>query len=70
MKQTRDFLTEFKAAGSNGSFEGYASVFENVDDGYDVMERGAFQEFAKKRDGKTIIIVSNNMREPIGKDDV
>ncbi len=70
MKQTRDFLTEFKAAGSNGSFEGYASVFENVDDGYDVMERGAFQEFAKTRDGKTIILFSHNMREPIGKADV
>ena len=34
--------TEFKAEGEEGVYEGHFSIFGNVDDGGDVMHRGAF----------------------------
>lgn len=68
--KTRDIPFELKAAGKDGSFEGYASVFGNLDDGYDVVEAGAFKEFAKTRDGKILVLNQHNMREPIGKSEV
>jgi len=67
--KTRDFAVEFKAS-EKGRFEGYASVFGNVDDGYDLIEEGAFKEFVRTRDDKTIVLWHHDMREPIGKADV
>src|ERR1017187_1776130 len=62
-----DSPAEFKFAGKAGSFEGYAAVFGNLDSGGDVILPGAFQEFAKTRDGKTIVLYQHSMRDPIGK---
>jgi uncharacterized protein len=57
---------EFKAAGDAGSFDGYASIFGNVDLGGDVIERGAFKEVVKNREGKTVILWQHSQRDPIG----
>lgn len=58
--------TEFKAIGESGSFEGYASIFGNVDLGGDVIERGAFKEFVTNADGKVVTLWQHSMRDPIG----
>jgi HK97 family phage prohead protease len=58
--------TEFKAFGDTGSFEGYAAIFGNVDLGGDVIERGAFKEFAKGRDGRVKILNQHRTSDPIG----
>jgi HK97 family phage prohead protease len=57
---------EVKAFGDSGSFEGYASIFGNVDLGGDVIERGAFKEIVKGRDGRVKILNQHNNRDPIG----
>lgn len=68
--KTLDFATEFKAMGDTGTFEGYAAIFGNVDQGGDVIERGAFKEFVKTRDGKVLVLYQHSSRDPIGKADV
>lgn len=62
----RSFATEFKAIGDSGSFEGYAAVFGNIDQGGDVIERGAFKEFAKRRNGKIVVLNQHRPSDPIG----
>lgn len=57
---------EIKAFGDTGSFEGYASIFGNVDLGGDVVERGAFKEIVKGRNGLVKILNQHNVRDPIG----
>lgn len=64
------FPAEFKAAGDTGTFEGYASVFGNIDQGYDVIERGAFKEIMKNAAGKVVTLWQHNSRQPIGVSDV
>jgi len=58
--------TEFKAFGDSGSFEGYASIFGNIDLGGDIIVRGAFKEFVKGRDGKVKVLNQHRMSDPIG----
>ena len=65
--KTIDYPMEVKSLTDAGAFSGYASVFGNVDQGGDVIERGAFKEFVKTRDGKTLVFFQHNSREPIGK---
>jgi len=68
--KTRDLKLEIKALDERGEFEGYASVFGNVDEGQDVILPGAFKEFVKTRDGKTLVLYQHRLGEPIGKADV
>lgn len=70
MKKIIECPMELKAIGDTGTFSGYASIFGNIDDGGDVMERGAFKEFHKTRDGKVLILYQHSSRDPIGKADV
>lgn len=70
MIKTLDFATQWKAKGDKGQFSGYASVFNNLDDGYDVILEGAFKEFARTRDGKTIVLHQHRTADVIGKADV
>lgn len=58
--------TEFKAFGDSGSFEGYAAIFGNVDLGGDVIERGAFKEFVKGKNGRVKILNQHRQSDPIG----
>lgn len=57
---------ETKAFGDSGSFEGYAAIFGNIDLGGDVIERGAFKEIVKGRNGMVKVLNQHNMRDPIG----
>ena len=43
---------EIKEADDAGKFSGYAAVFDNVDLGNDVIEKGAFKKFKYTRDKK------------------
>lgn len=68
MKKTKGiFAGEIKAQGDKGEFAGYAAVVGNVDDGYDVIEPGAFQEFEKAADGSVIVLHAHNTREYLGR---
>lgn len=49
-----------------GTFEGYASVFGNVDDGGDVIEPGAFTKTLQERGGRIKICWNHDPYEPIG----
>jgi hypothetical protein len=57
---------ETKAFGDAGSFEGYAGIFGNIDEGGDILERGAFKEIAKNPDGRVIVCNQHRMTDPIG----
>lgn len=58
---------EIKELDERGSFEGLASVYGNVDLGDDIVEAGAFKEYALTRDGAIRILDSHNTRMPVGK---
>lgn len=47
---------EMKETDSNGTIEGYAAVYNNVDSGFDVIRRGAFAESLQdlKATGRTV----------------
>lgn len=67
--KTLDFALETKAVGDEGTFEGYASTFGNVDQGGDVVEPGAFIEglVKAKADGRAIpMLWQHKQDEPIG----
>lgn len=65
--KTLNMPTEFKAMGDTGEFDGYASVFDNVDLGGDRIAKGAFKELALTKDGMIRVLNSHNPRDPIGK---
>ena len=45
VREFKSFQFELESADENtGEFSGYASVFGNVDDGGDVVEKGAFAQ--------------------------
>jgi Escherichia/Staphylococcus phage prohead protease len=59
-------LTELKARGDDGwSFSGYASTFGNIDEGGDVVLRGAFSQSIASRVPR--LLWQHNMDEPIGR---
>ena len=60
-------LMETKELTEGGSFEGLASVYANTDLGGDIVEPGAFKEFALTRSGDIRILDGHNTRAPIGK---
>ena len=69
MMQTMDFGLEVKALDDAGTFEGYASIFGNVDSGGDKVAPGAFVEgLAQARQrGRTVkMLWQHNPDHPIG----
>ena len=59
-------LEELKSRGDDGwSFTGYASTFGNVDEGGDVVLRGAFSNSLARRVPR--LLWQHDMHEPIGK---
>lgn len=54
-----------KSPDEDGVIEGYASTFENVDDGMDVVSRGAFRESIGSG-RKVRMLWQHDMGEPIG----
>lgn len=57
---------EIKTLDDVGTFDGYASIFGNVDQGGDVIERGAFKEFAKNDMGEVTVLWQHQTGTPIG----
>ena len=56
-----------KAVKEDGSFEGYASVFNNVDQGHDIVMPGAFKSSLKDRPAARIkMLWQHDPRQPIG----
>jgi HK97 family phage prohead protease len=68
--KTIDFQMEFKVLGDAGEFSGYASIFGNVDQGGDIVERGAFKEFDLTKDGMVRVLNQHRHADPIGKANV
>lgn len=58
-------LTELKELRDAWSFAGYASTFGNVDEGGDVVMRGAFSDTLKLRP-KPKLLWAHNQTEPLG----
>jgi HK97 family phage prohead protease len=56
---------ELKASGDN-YFEGYASVFNNIDSHDDIIEAGAFTKTIKENKNRIKILWQHDTKEPIG----
>lgn len=57
---------EFKAKGQSGEFEGYISVFNNVDLGGDVIVPGAFKQIKTNRDGRLKLALYHDLERLVG----
>ena len=65
-KPVRFELQELKARDDGWSFSGYASTFGNVDEGGDVVMRGAFRESLEHRPNPKLLW-QHDVGEPLGK---
>jgi len=59
-----DTKVDFKALSEEGTFEGYASVFGEVDSGKDIVEKGAFKKSLRGRSPKMLFMHDTSL--PIG----
>lgn len=66
MQKDKIFLKIKSVDADEGTFEGYASVFDNIDLGNDVIKKGAFARTIKNQSEKVPILWQHNMDEPIG----
>jgi len=58
---------ELKELDEDGTFEGYASIFGVVDDGADIVAKGAFKRSLKERPAKAVkMLYQHNPDQPIG----
>lgn len=66
--ETKDFSLELKLEEltEDGQFEGYASVFNNVDAHGDIIEPGAFKKTIREQKGQVPILWQHDPYEPIG----
>lgn len=63
--ETKTFDLQIKELTDEGTFEGYASVFDDVDQGNDVVKKGAFRASLKERMPK--MLYQHDPDKPIGK---
>lgn len=59
---------EIKSIDEKGMIEGYASVFGNIDQGYDIVEKGAFKKTIKNSGKKLPVLFNHNQNMQIGWD--
>lgn len=64
--ETKSFELEIKDADSNGMIRGYASTFGNIDQGLDVVDKGAFKKSIKESKGLFPILADHNPSKQIG----
>lgn len=68
--EVKDFAfdVEVKADGDSRTIEGWASVFDNVDQGNDIIARGAFAKTLTKRKASDPVVMlwQHDTREPVG----
>jgi HK97 family phage prohead protease len=62
----KDFRFQIKTLSPDGSFEGLAAVYGNVDLGGDVIEPGAFNKTLAEKNFEVPILWQHDSREPIG----
>jgi HK97 family phage prohead protease len=62
----KDFKFALKQLDENGTFEGLAAVYNNVDLGGDVIEPGAFSKSLADRGAEIPVLWQHDSREPIG----
>jgi hypothetical protein len=60
------FGAEFKAQGDKGEYEGYFSIFGNVDDGGDVIHPGAFSKTIQERGRRVKVFYAHDWNKLIG----
>lgn len=69
MTETKALPVTFnaKSVRNDGSFEGYASTFNNVDNGYDVVMPGAFTKSLHERPASRVkMLWQHDVTQPIG----
>lgn len=66
MLEKKSFPFEIKATDENGTFEGYASVFGNVDSYGDVIEQGAFTKTIQENKNRIKVLWNHDTYSPIG----
>ncbi len=59
-------VKEADDSSDEGVIEGYASTFGNMDQGFDIVEKGAFKKTLKDNKGKFPILADHNPYEHIG----
>jgi HK97 family phage prohead protease len=64
--KTKDIRAELKSVNDSGRFEGYASIFGNVDDGQDLIHAGAFKEIVTNSSGRVVTLYMHGFKDPIG----
>ncbi|MEQ8825472.1 MAG: HK97 family phage prohead protease [Filomicrobium sp.] len=65
--ESKFFPIDLKAVDADGTFEGYASLFERIDLGRDIIARGAFAESLRQRGARGVrMLFQHNPAEPIG----
>lgn len=57
---------ELKIADDDKTFSGYGAIYENRDDGHDIIEKGAFDEMRLKKNGRIRIAVYHDTRLFVG----
>lgn len=67
LQKGQAFGIEIKDVTTKGDVAGYGSVFSNVDQGYDVVEEGAFADSLKNRGMPKMLFGHDYWSPPIGK---
>ena len=68
--ELKSLVLEVKTINENGTFEGYAAVFGNVDTWGDVITAGAFKKTLathKKAKTKPVMLWQHDSRQPIAR---
>ena len=66
----KEAALEFKAGAEPGTFTGYGAMFENKDDGNDIIKSGAFTKIRTKSNGKIRIPLYHDMSRVVGEGEV
>lgn len=61
-----DLTLDTKALKDDGTFEGYGSVFDNVDSYGEIVKKGAFADTLKKNGGSVVMLFNHDRDQPIG----
>ncbi len=62
----KTFAIKMDDVEENGTIRGYASTFGNVDQGFDVVDKGAFKKSIKETNGVIPILADHNPSRQIG----
>ena len=61
---------EIKTSAKAGTWSGYGAVFENIDDGNDIIKKGAFVKMLTKQNGKIRVPLYHDLRQIIGEAEI